>query len=105
MTARATAADISDAARSAVDDAISGAEDMLNQAAASTGERAAELRAKAMQQLKALRHKVEDAQSAAAQKGKAAALATDDYVHDNPWRAIVAAASLGIVVGLLISRR
>ena len=105
MNARVTAADISDAAQSAVHDAISGAEDMLNQAAASTGERAAELRAKAMQQLKALRHKIEDAQGAAVQKGKAAAHATDDYVHENPWRAIVAAASIGVVVGLLISRR
>ena len=65
---------------------------MLTQAANSTGERAAELRAKAMQQLKALRGKIDDAQSAAVQKGKAAATATDDYVHENPWRSIVAAA-------------
>ncbi|CAM5786195.1 YqjD family protein [Rhizobacter sp. Root404] len=105
MNAKATAAEISDAAQTAVNDAISGAEDMLTQAANSTGERAAELRAKAMQQLKALRAKIDDAQSAAVQKGKAAATATDDYVHENPWRSIVAAASVGVVIGLLIGRR
>jgi ElaB/YqjD/DUF883 family membrane-anchored ribosome-binding protein len=105
MNAKTTAAEISDAAHTAVNDAISGAEDMLTQAANSTGERAAELRAKAMQQLKALRGKIDDAQSAAVQKGKAAATATDDYVHENPWRSIVAAASVGVVIGLLIGRR
>ncbi len=105
MNAKVSAADISEAAQTAVHDAITGAEDMLNQAANSTGERAAELRAKAMQQLKALRHKIEDAQHAAVQKGKAAATATDDFVHENPWRSILAAASVGVVVGLLIGRR
>ncbi len=85
--------------------AISGAEDMLAQAANATGEKAAELRGRALEQLKALREKLADAQHTALEKGKAAAHATDDYVHDHPWRSILAAASLGVVVGLLISRR
>ena len=88
-----------------VDDAISGAEDMLAQAATSTGERAAELRAKALQQLRLLRERLDDARHAAAHHGKAAARATDEYVHDNPWRSILAAASVGVVIGLLIGRR
>jgi len=88
-----------------VNDAISGAEDMLAQAAASTGEKAAELRARALQQLKALRERLDDARHAALQRSKLAARATDEYVHDHPWRSILAAASVGVVVGLLISRR
>jgi ElaB/YqjD/DUF883 family membrane-anchored ribosome-binding protein len=91
--------------QSDVNDAISGAEDMLTQAANTTGEKAAELRARAMQQLKALRERLEDARHSAVHHSKAAAHATDDYVHDHPWRSILAAASLGVVVGLLIGRR
>lgn len=99
------ASNLSDTAQSEVDKAISGAEDMLSQAASATGEKAAELRDRALQQLKALRERLGDAQEVALKKGKAAAIATDDYVHDNPWRSILAAASVGVVIGLLIARR
>jgi ElaB/YqjD/DUF883 family membrane-anchored ribosome-binding protein len=85
--------------------AISGAEDMLAQAATSTGEKAAELRGRALEQLKALRGRLQDAQAAALRQSKAAARATDDYVHDHPWRAIGAAAGVGVLIGLLIARR
>jgi ElaB/YqjD/DUF883 family membrane-anchored ribosome-binding protein len=92
-------------AESAVNKAISGAEEMLSQAANATGEKAAELRGRALEQLKALRERLQEVQTTALEKGKAAAHATDDYVHENPWRSIVAAASLGVVVGILIARR
>ncbi|MDP3669879.1 MAG: DUF883 family protein [Telluria sp.] len=100
-----TVASVAEDFESDVHKAISGAEDMLAQAANATGEKAAELRGRALEQLSALREKLADAQHAALEKGKAAAHATDDYVHDHPWRSILAAASLGVVVGLLISRR
>ncbi len=98
---------MADTAQSAVSKAISSAEDMLVQAANATGEKAAEMRGRALEQLKALREKLQDVQSTAVEKGKAAATATDEYVHEYPWRSILAAASLGVVVGLLIgtSRR
>ena len=105
MNAKATTATADEDSDSAVDKAIAGAEDMLAQAAASTGEKAAELRGRALEQLRALRERLHDAHHAALEKGKAAAHATDDYVHDHPWRSIVAAASIGVVVGLLIARR
>ena len=104
MNAQATTAD-TDASNADVDKTISSAEDMLAQAANATGEKAAELRGRALEQLKALRGRLLDAQHTALEKSKAAAHATDDYVHDHPWRSILAAASLGVVVGLLISRR
>ena len=85
--------------------AVSGAEDMLMRAANATGDKAAELRSQALNQLKALRERMNDAQEAALRQSKAAARATDEYVHENPWRSILAAASVGVVVGLLIGRR
>jgi ElaB/YqjD/DUF883 family membrane-anchored ribosome-binding protein len=104
MNAKSTAT-TADEVQSNVSDAISGAEEMLSQAAHSTGEKAAELRARALQQLKALRERLDDASQAALQRSKLAARATDEYVHDHPWRSILAAASVGVVIGLLISRR
>ena len=38
-------------------------------------------------------------------RAKDAAKATDDYVHENPWQAIGIAAAVGLVAGLLMSRR
>jgi len=105
MNAKTTASTLADDVQSDVDKALAGAEDMLTQAANSTGEKAAELRGRALEQLKALQERLKDAQHTAVEKGKAAAYATDDYVHENPWRSIVAAASIGVVVGLLIARR
>jgi ElaB/YqjD/DUF883 family membrane-anchored ribosome-binding protein len=102
MNAKATTADD---VESDVSQTISGAEDMLTQAANATGDKAAELRGRALEQLKALQGRLRDAQAAAVEKSKAAAHATDDFVHENPWRSILAAASLGVVVGLLIGRR
>lgn len=100
-----SASAFADDVQSDVNKAIAGAEDMLSQAANSTGEKAAELRGRALEQLRALRAHLKDAQGVALEKSKAAAHATDDYVHDNPWRSIVAAASVGVVIGLLIGRR
>jgi ElaB/YqjD/DUF883 family membrane-anchored ribosome-binding protein len=105
MNPKATVSNFAGSVQSDVSKAIAGAEDMLTQAANSTGEKAAELRGRALEQLKALQLRMKDAQGAAVEKGKAAAHATDDYVHENPWRAIVLAAGVGALVGLLISRR
>jgi ElaB/YqjD/DUF883 family membrane-anchored ribosome-binding protein len=34
-----------------------------------------------------------------------AAKVTDEYVHENPWKAIGVTAALGLIVGMLIARR
>ena len=36
---------------------------------------------------------------------KATAKATDVYVHENPWKSIGIAAGVGLMLGMLISRR
>jgi len=38
-------------------------------------------------------------------KAKVAAKATDEYVHDNPWKSIGIAAGVGLLVGAIIGRR
>jgi ElaB/YqjD/DUF883 family membrane-anchored ribosome-binding protein len=44
-------------------------------------------------------------EEAVVEKTKEAAKATDEYVHENPWKAIGIGAGVGLVLGLLISRR
>ncbi|WP_019938280.1 YqjD family protein [Bordetella sp. FB-8] len=90
-----------DTAKTSLDDA----EELLRQAASMTGEKAAELRERAMAALKRTRDTLYDAQDAVFQKGRLAARVTDDYVHDKPWQAIGIAAGAGLLIGMLISRR
>ncbi|CAR53516.1 DUF883 family protein [Burkholderia cenocepacia] len=84
---------------------LSDAEDLLKQAASSTGDRAAELREKAMSRLKQAKEKAADVQVVVVEKGKKAARATDDYVHEHPWTSIGEAAGVGVLIGLLINRK
>ncbi|CAG7601465.1 DUF883 family protein [Candidatus Vallotia tarda] len=84
---------------------LSDAEDLLKQAASTTGERAAELRENALMRLKQAKEKAGDVQVVVVKKGKKAARATDDYVHDHPWTSIGVAAGIGMLIGLLINRK
>jgi len=83
---------------------IDDAEELLAQADASTGEQAAELRRRGLRLLRQAAEKAQDLQDAVVERSKAAAQATDDYVHDHPWKAIGVAAAVGLAVGLLINR-
>lgn len=83
---------------------IDDAEELLAQAAASTGEQAAELQRRGMRLLRQAAEKAQDLQDTLVERSRAAALATDDYVHDHPWKAIGMAAAIGFVAGLLINR-
>ena len=44
-------------------------------------------------------------EEAVVEKTKVAAKATDDYVHENPWKAVGIGAAVGLVIGMLISRK
>ena len=42
---------------------------------------------------------------ATVEKAKVAAKATDDFVRENPWQAVGIGAAVGVLLGMLISRR
>ncbi|WP_150696977.1 DUF883 family protein [Pandoraea terrae] len=84
---------------------LADAEDLLKQAANTTGERASELSDRALTLLKQAKEKASDVQVVVVEKSKQAARVTDDYVHDHPWQAVGIAAGVGVVVGLLLNRR
>lgn len=51
------------------------------------------------------RERLAELQSSAVQNAKAAASATDEYVHQNPWQAAAVSAVIGGLIGYLIGRR
>ena len=81
------------------------AQTLLTAAAALTGEKAEELRGRGMQMLDVAMGKASQAQGQAMVKGKELAQTADVYVKDNPWRTIAAAASVGLLVGVILGRK
>lgn len=84
---------------------VADAEEILKATAGQAGEKMADLRAKLQDHLYNARQSLAEAQAAVVERTKQVARATDDYVHDNPWRSIGIAAGFGLLVGLLIGRR
>lgn len=84
---------------------ISDAEELLRVTANQAGEKVGELRVRMQENLTAARHKLADAEVALKEKSREVARATDDYVHEHPWKSIGVAAGVGLLVGLLIGRR
>lgn len=84
---------------------VADAEALLKATANTGGEKLVELRAKAEESLSIAKARMMDVQDEVLAKTKEAAKATDEYVHENPWHSIGIAASVGIVIGLLIGRR
>lgn len=84
---------------------IADAEEILKATAGQAGEKMADLRARLQEHLASARHNLAEAQAAVVERTRQVARATDDYVHDNPWRSIGIAAGIGFVIGLLIGRR
>lgn len=84
---------------------VADAEELLAATAHQTGEKIAELRSRMQDNLRSARLKLADAEAAVREKTRQVAKATDNYVHENPWRSIGIAAGVGVIVGLLIGRR
>lgn len=65
----------------------------------------AEVRSRAEKSVKVLKARLADAQAELLARTRAAARATDAYVHESPWQAIGVGAGVGFLIGLLVGRR
>ena len=81
------------------------AEELIRTAGDEGGEKMRQMRERVTENLKNAKARLLDAEQVVVGRAKVAARATDDYVHDNPWKAISAAAGVGFLLGLLVSRR
>lgn len=83
---------------------ISDAEELLKATATQAGEKVAAAREKIEQSLIEGKKSLADAEKVLVRKTKECADIADDYVRENPWSAVGIAASIGLVLGLLIRR-
>lgn len=84
---------------------ISDTEELLRATAGSAGDKVGELRERIALRLRDAKERLIDLEVAVVDKTKAAARATDDFVHEEPWKAVGVAAALGLALGVLIGRR
>ena len=84
---------------------IADAEDLLRATASTAGEKVVAAREKVQSSLDRAKVKLAEVEDVIIDSGKQAARATDEYVRDNPWRAVGIAAGIGVIIGMLISRR
>lgn len=84
---------------------IADAEELLRMTADQAGEGAADLRSRVQARMNQAKADLLHLQEAAVAKAKAAGHATDEFVHENPWKSIGIAAGVGLLMGLLMSRR
>ncbi len=84
---------------------IADAEELLRMTADQAGESAADIRSRMQSRMNQAKIDLIELQETAVARAKAAGLATDEFVHENPWKSIGIAAGIGLVVGLLIGRR
>ena len=84
---------------------VEDAEALLQATAAQTGERVDGIRARAQASLKQAKSRLLEAEDEALEQVRAVAATADEYVHENPWQAVGVAAGVGLLLGLLLSRR
>lgn len=83
--------------------------DTLEEVLGNSGEKSKEelsrLRTKAEKALRNSRDRLGDTGDVIARQTREAAARTDEYVRDNPWASVGIGAAIGVVLGVLMSRR
>ena len=83
---------------------VADTEELLRATAGQAGEKMTVMRERIQESLAAAKERLAIAQESLVAKTRQAAKATDEYVHENPWKSVGIAAGTGLVVGMLISR-
>lgn len=81
------------------------AEALIQATKAQGGEALALARDKAAESMKVVKEKLTEAQTALSARGRVATELTSEYVRSHPREALGAAAVVGLLVGMLVSRR
>ncbi len=84
---------------------VKDAENLLQATSNQVGEDATAARARIQKSLQLVKGRLLATEAAVMERTRQAAKVTDQYVHDNPWKAIGISACVGAIVGMLIARR
>ncbi|MGR7664830.1 DUF883 family protein [Klebsiella aerogenes] len=80
-------------------------EEVLNSSTDKSKEELGKLRSKAESVLKDSRVRLSDTSDAIVKQARETAARADEYVRENPWTGVGIGAAVGLVVGVLLSRR
>ncbi|MCD6680218.1 MAG: DUF883 family protein [Burkholderiaceae bacterium] len=109
MDAMEQAADKAAAARDRLADElrslVSDAEEMLKAASRGGNEQLNLVRERLERGVNAARSELNSFQEAALETARRTAAETDEYVHEHPWNAVGIAAAVGVLLGVLLTRR
>ena len=84
---------------------IADAEQLLRMSASDASEGVADLRSRLLERMNEATADLAQLQDLAVEKARELGDAADAYVHKNPWQSVGIAAGLGLLAGLLMSRR
>lgn len=84
---------------------IKDAQALFHAAAALTGQKADEMRNRGLLLLDTALERAKDVQSRTLGAAKDAALTANDYVKENPWRAVAVAGGFGILLGIALGNK
>ncbi len=84
---------------------VADAEALLKATAGQAGEKIQEARARAEASLTAARERLSGAEEDALKQARELVTEGEQYIKQNPWAALGVAAGVGLLVGLLLSRR
>jgi ElaB/YqjD/DUF883 family membrane-anchored ribosome-binding protein len=84
---------------------IRDAENLLRATAAQTGDKIGEIRSRAEESVRQAKERLASIEDEALKQARVLAGEADVYVRGNPWQAVTIAAGVGLVLGLLMSRR
>ncbi|HEY8024439.1 MAG TPA: DUF883 domain-containing protein [Burkholderiaceae bacterium] len=88
-----------------VDVLVKDAQALFQAATALTGEKADEMRNRGMVLLDTAMQRARAMQTRAVAAGKDAALTANDYVKENPWRAVAVAGGFGLLLGIALGNK
>src|SRR5918992_3832019 len=105
MSTNATAEVTTDQLLSDLKTVMSDAEALLRATSTQTGEKIQEVRARAEESLRQAKAPPRSIEEEALRRAREVADAADEYVRENPWQSVGIAAGVGLLVGLLLTRR
>lgn len=81
------------------------AEALLKATAGQAGEKLQDARAKAEESLSQAKSRIDSLEQAALESGKEMVDTAEGYIRQNPWQSLGVAAGIGLVLGVLLSRK
>ena len=86
-------------------DLITDIEELVMQTASLTGDELSLVREKLAERLETAKESLQEMGGDMAKRARKTAAATNEYVHEQPWKAIGIGATVGLLLGVVLARR